>query len=166
MGNQKFSLHGFKQLTLGNAAKTETTLVLAVNLPIAFYVKKLLLFIENDASLAKAVWITWHLKDTTQYDAVIEDTKYMGLQNMTAISPVNGLDSFSYFRPIAMNYSPQFFYHTSTDGGAAMVESYANVKVSAGNDLEIELSFDTIDDGVQVGNETVDIRVSMECVVA
>lgn len=166
MGNQKFTIHGHSQLTLGAASNTELAIAMQQLLPIAFYIKKILLYFENDSSLTKNAWITWHLKDTTQYDAVIEDSKYMGLQNITQLAPVNGLDVYSFFRPISMNYSPQFALMSPTDGAALMIEQYVNHKVSAGNTVELEIDFDTVDDGNQAGTETIDVRITMECVVA
>lgn len=165
MANQKFSIHGHAAITLDADLSTTFQILTQDILPIAYYVKKVMLYLENDASLTKSCWVTYHIKDTTSFDSVIEDTKYMGLQNINQIAPVNGLDVYSFFRPISSNYSPQFFFLQLTDGNAVMVEQFTNIKVTAGNQLELELQIDTFDD-LANGAHEIDLRVSMECVVA
>lgn len=163
MGNQKFILAGMVETTLPVGASTEVGIGTVFSLPIAYYIKKIMLVLQNESALAKGAWVQWQVMEPQGLESTIEDINVATGIDLQAINPTSG--DFAIHRPINKNNNAQFFFLDYTDAGTLIIEQYMNMKIAEHSDPKLEFNLYSHDGGNWNG-ESIDIHVVMECVVA
>lgn len=168
MANQKFLIGGHKSQTVDNDASTAITITASDELPITYYIKRIMLVFVSAAALQDSVYITGVVKPSDSFDSVLYSTTYLGgsLDQRTWTFPTLTGRSGAYFRPISHHYTPFVLPHQLSSGTITLCEIYCNIRIQKGSLLEIEFYLDSMAGTAQAGTEDFEISVFAEAVVA
>lgn len=168
MANQKFLIAGHKSQVLDADASTTITLTASDEMPITYYIKKLLIVMVTKDVLQDLVYVTGIIKSSDSFDGVLYTTTYIGdslTQRAWTFPSLTG-NSGSYFRPLSNHYYPFAFPHDKTGSAITMCEVYTNIRIQKGSTLELEFYLDTFAGGNQAGTEDLELSIFAEAVVA
>lgn len=162
-----------EEFNLGTGATQNVIIGTAYSLPIAYYIKKIMIIVQNEAALAKAMWFQWGVIDPEALSSTLLDVQWMASSgagagfDLTSLAiPGVGVGSaFSIHRAINHNNNQQVFYYDSADGNTLIIEQYANIRIPEHNDPGLYLRFFSFDGG-NFTSGALDFHVVMECVVA
>lgn len=165
MGNQKFVGFSTGAITINGAASGTETFTSPDHLPISYFVKKVLLILENTTNaLTKYMLFRWQLYTTDETRAFINDY-YRSDGKLAYDGMLYGAGDLGNHVAVGLNAPSIEYVHTIVENGITVVEFRTNLYIKQNNKPLLDLLFNTID-SANGTNDAMDVAMIMECVVA